>query len=416
MISPDLIRETSSLNRLAALFDPIRSAALLYLAAVTLAELVTNLVDPRLGLVLHGVSLLAMLVHATLTTRRGLQRLIFSLTLAPLIRLVSLSLPLVNFEFAYRYMIVGAPLLLAAFVAGQVVKVNFRMAGVVSSRAWRTQFLVGLSGLGLGYLEYLILRPEFFISEFNWSGLVAPALVLLVFTGFLEEYIFRGLMQYTALFALGGFGLVYISALFAALHIGYRSVLDLVFVFSVAIFFSLVAYKTRSILGVTLAHGLANIGLFLIFPFISAALGRSHTRPAESLAATAAPTPGQFSGPALWGAPPTHTFTPTASPTTTPTSASTPSPSLCAPPEDWVAYTVQPGDSLAAFRQIFDLRKSDLLAANCDPGLEEVVPGQSFYLPYLPPTPVPYTVPSETAVQPEAPGERPPPEPPSSRP
>jgi len=36
----------------------------------------------------------------------------------------------------------------------------------------------------------------------------------------------------------------------------------------VALFFGYSVHKTGSILGVTLSHGLTNIGLFLVFPFL----------------------------------------------------------------------------------------------------------------------------------------------------
>ena len=55
--------------------------------------------------------------------------------------------------------------------------------------------------------------------------------------------------------------------LFAIMHMGFHSVLDVLFVFGVAMFFGWVVKKTGSLLGVTLAHGLTNIMLFLVFPF-----------------------------------------------------------------------------------------------------------------------------------------------------
>jgi hypothetical protein len=59
-----------------------------------------------------------------------------------------------------------------------------------------------------------------------------------------------------------------VSLIFAVLHFGYRSLLDVVFVLVVALFFSVVVSTTRSLIGVTVAHGLTNVALFLIFPFV----------------------------------------------------------------------------------------------------------------------------------------------------
>jgi hypothetical protein len=90
----------------------------------------------------------------------------------------------------------------------------------------------------------------------------------LVFTGLLEEFIFRGLIQRSALENLGRRGLLYGAALFAVLHLGYRSALDVIFVFGVALFFGWVVVRTGSILGVTLSHGLTNVALYLFIPFL----------------------------------------------------------------------------------------------------------------------------------------------------
>jgi membrane protease YdiL (CAAX protease family) len=68
--------------------------------------------------------------------------------------------------------------------------------------------------------------------------------------------------------SLGRGGLVYTAVIFAVLHMGYQSWLDLIFVITVALFFGWVVQRSGSILGVTLAHGLINISLFLVFPFL----------------------------------------------------------------------------------------------------------------------------------------------------
>ena len=69
--------------------------------------------------------------------------------------------------------------------------------------------------------------------------------------------------------AVGVPGLVYVSALFAVLHIGHLSVADVMFVFLVGLVFASLVRRTGSLFGVTLAHGATNIGLFLVFPFLA---------------------------------------------------------------------------------------------------------------------------------------------------
>ncbi len=117
--------------------------------------------------------------------------------------------------------------------------------------------------------EYWILRPEPLVPAFEWTALVWPAFILLISTGLLEEMIFRGLLQRAAIDVLGLWGIGYVAILFAVLHTGYQSLLDVLFVLAaVGLFFGWIVYRTRSLLGVTLAHGLTNIVLFLVMPFV----------------------------------------------------------------------------------------------------------------------------------------------------
>jgi membrane protease YdiL (CAAX protease family) len=241
--------------------------ALAYLGAVAAAELLTTFVEPRVGLVLHAVLLLVLMVHAALTWERPHYQVLLALIFAPLIRMLSLSLPMGRFSVVYWYFITSVPLFAAALMAGRILQFSRRELGL-NLRRLPVQLLITVTGLGFGYLEYMILRPKPLVTAFTWEKLWLPALILLVSTGFSEELIFRGLMQQAAKESLGRFSIPYVSLLFAVLHVGYRSLLDVVFVFAVALFFGYAVEKTESLAGVTLAHGLTNIVLFLVAPFV----------------------------------------------------------------------------------------------------------------------------------------------------
>ncbi len=247
----------------------IRISSLLYLLGLTLAEIFTNLIEPRIGLVLHAVLLVTMLLHSSICSKRLQQRFLLTFALAPLIRLISLSMPLPDFPYVYWYALVGAPLFLAAFVVIRSGHLSRQMLGL-NLRRFPAQLLIGITGFIFGAVEYFILHPAPLISAIKIEQMLLPALILLIFTGFLEELIFRGMLQYTALRSIGRFGLVFVAMVFATLHIGYRSILDLIFVFAVALFFGWAAQRTGSILGVTLSHGLTNIALFMLVPFLLA--------------------------------------------------------------------------------------------------------------------------------------------------
>lgn len=243
-------------------------AATVYLAGITLAELCTTFLDPNLGLILHAILLVALLVHAALTWESPLHRLLLPLTLAPLIRLLSLTLPLKAFPVLYYwYFIVSVPLFAAAFSVVRLLKLRAADLGL-SLRYPLAQALVIFTGVIFGYAEYQIIRPTPLIGSLTLAEFWLPALILMVSTGFAEEFIFRGIMQKTAAEVIGKWAVVYTSALFAVLHIGYKSALDVLFVFVVALIFGWFRERTGSILGITLAHGWTNIFLFLLMPFL----------------------------------------------------------------------------------------------------------------------------------------------------
>ncbi|MEA4906461.1 MAG: CPBP family intramembrane metalloprotease [Chloroflexi bacterium] len=244
-------------------------SVLVYLGAIAAAEGLTTLVaTAAAGLVFHALVMVALLLHSAITPQPRLQHLYLTLALAPLIRIVSLSLPLQNYAFVYWYIIVGIPLFLSVGMVARYAGFGLKETGV-NARHLPVQLLFGIAGLGLGGIEYLVLRPAALVSSLSLESIWLPAMILVIFTGLLEEFIFRGVMQkaFTAVFG-HNWGILYISALFAVLHVGYQSALDVVFVFAVALLFGWFAHKTGSILGVTLAHGLTNISLFLLFPFL----------------------------------------------------------------------------------------------------------------------------------------------------
>jgi uncharacterized protein YjbI with pentapeptide repeats/membrane protease YdiL (CAAX protease family) len=246
----------------------VQLQALGYLGLIAFAEILTNLIDPRVGLIAHSCLLLLLLYQASRQWEHPIHRFFLSLAFAPLIRLLSLSLPLAQFKLVYWYLITSVPIFVAVLIVRHVLNLSWTAVGV-NLRAFRQQFLVGLAGLVFGYIEYQLLEPDPLVNNLTLRQIWVPALILLFSTGFLEELLFRGIMQRTATETLSQFGLVYVALVFAALHIGYKSIPDLIFVFAVGLFFGWTVQKTHSILGVTLAHGLTNIILFLVIPFLS---------------------------------------------------------------------------------------------------------------------------------------------------
>ena len=241
--------------------------AIIYLLAITGAELVTVYVQPIWGIICHIVILVVVIVRSAVSVRYPYRPLLLSLALVPLVRIISLSMPLANIPQLWWYPIIYGPLLVAAIVVMRVLDYKPVQVGLTFKRL-PVQAAVALSGIGFGIVEYFILAPEPAIAELTWQAAWLPALIFILCTGFVEELIFRGVLQHSAQEVFGRWGIIYVSLLFAVLHIGFLSGIDVAFVFAVALFFGWVVQKTGSLLGVTLSHGITNIVLYLVAPFL----------------------------------------------------------------------------------------------------------------------------------------------------
>lgn len=241
-----------------------------YMLAIVAAELSVAYLNVEVGLVLEFIILFALLVNSSIHESYNFSTLLRSMMILPMIRIIGLSIPgLIGINSLYWFPIIAIPLFAASFTLMRTQKLSRKKVGLVLGNI-PVQLIIALSGVVLGFTEYLILKPEALIPSFTLQTVLIGSAILIISTGFAEELLFRGILQKNAENVFGKiFGLLYASILFTALHIGWHSSLDLLFVFGVAMFYGYAFQKTRSLLGVTLSHGLSNTFLFLIMPFIA---------------------------------------------------------------------------------------------------------------------------------------------------
>ena len=241
-----------------------------YLIVIVFAEVVTSFVDPRYGLSLHSIILISLLTLYSLKHGENpSSKPYLSLALAPLIRIISLSVPLRYLPSYSWYVVVNIPVLVATLAMMRVQGIGLKDAGLAFKKPLEVAG-IALTGIPLGFIDYFILRPEPLAPGLSFWNLMLLAIGLGLSTGFVEELVFRGIMQPNAVEAFGErLGLIGVTAVFAALHIGWLSMLDLAFVFSIGLFYGFTALKTGNIIGVSLSHGITNVVLFLVAPSIN---------------------------------------------------------------------------------------------------------------------------------------------------
>ena len=240
-----------------------------YLILIATGETVTSFIDPSYGLFLHSIILISLLTLSALWHRANpASNLLLNLSLAPLIRILSLSLPLTYFPRYAWYLVVSIPVFAATATMMRIQGIGLRDVGITLKKPL-AQTGIALTGIPFGIIEYFILKPQPLAADLTFRELILLAIALIFSTGFVEELVFRGTLQNSAVKALGEkAGIIGVTAVFAALHIGWLSILDVAFVFAIGLFFGFSTLKTGSIIGVSLAHGITNVLLFLAMPSI----------------------------------------------------------------------------------------------------------------------------------------------------
>jgi uncharacterized protein len=245
----------------------VLSLSLVYLIAIVIAELIIYRVYPAGGVITYLVILFCLIISSILSKDQSQRDFSIALGLAPLIRIFSLAIPgiLVISQYLW-YIVASIPIISGIISISRTINLNANDIGLNFNKPF-VQFLVAITGIGLAIVDFRILKPAGWTSTLTIQETLFPAIVLLIFTGLIEELSFRGVMQHASK-PLGSYGWIFVAVVYGVLQIWQGSVLHCIFSFGVGLYFGWIVKKTGSILGVSGAHGLINIGLYLIFPHI----------------------------------------------------------------------------------------------------------------------------------------------------
>ena len=242
-------------------------ALLTYTGLLLIAEFVTTH-NQKMGVIVHGCIMGVLLLHSSIVENTIFSNLYASFSIVPLIRILSLCIPLIHFGYLLWFLIVAVPLFAAIFTCIYIQHLDPRSVGLKIPLRRDVPLTGGIILLAIpfGWVEYYILEPEFMLgAHASW---LVPILILLIGTGFLEELLFRGLLQHTFTEAVGMRGILIVSAIFGFLHLG-NSWLDCLLAGGIGLIYALVVRKTGSIYGVSIAHGVINTMLFLVMPYLA---------------------------------------------------------------------------------------------------------------------------------------------------
>jgi uncharacterized protein len=240
---------------------------LVFLLTIGIAEYVYSRAFPVYAVIIHILLLFTLIVWGARTRDQSRRQFWLVLGIVPIIRIVSIAMPvMLQFSQFIWYIIIAIPIFVCVVYLIQFFNYSLSDVGLT----WNYpvfQVLVGISGIGLAIIDYSILKPESLINSLSIQIIIFPAVVLMIFTAFLDELVFRGVVQ-KASAGVVSTGWVLIAGIYAATQISYGSILHCLFSFLVALYFGWIVKRTGSIAGVTLCHGLINCGVYLILPHI----------------------------------------------------------------------------------------------------------------------------------------------------
>ncbi len=193
-----------------------------------------------------------------------------SLALIPLYILFTSSLPW--FFISQQYLLPAVYSVILGLCLWHVYqkKLSLKQLFGFSKEKLLKYSLLGLAiGIPLGAGEYFILHPSPAFPTFEVKYLLRDMAYMLLFVGIGEELLFRGLIQRDLEKAFGWkWGLFGASLMFAIMHLTWRSIPELGFVFVAGLVLGFLYWKTKSLVAPIVAHGVNNVILVSVLPYL----------------------------------------------------------------------------------------------------------------------------------------------------
>ena len=239
--------------------------------AIVICEYVFAYQNVAYGIVIAlALTIAIYVVLSVLHFNHVIVRCAESLAIIPLYILFTSSLPW--FLINQQYLLPAVYSCIMGLCLWQVYQKNLSLKEIFGFNKGKLlrYSLVGLViGGTLGIGEYFILQPAPAFPTFEVKYLFRDMVYMFLFVGLAEELLFRGLIQRDLAEAFGWkWGLFGASALFAVMHLTWRSMPELLFVFIAGAILGYMYWKTKSLTGPIIAHGMNNVMLVAIAPYI----------------------------------------------------------------------------------------------------------------------------------------------------
>jgi len=230
---------------------------------IILAEMLLFLNKMQPAMIVHAFNLILIIALNIYINNRIYPILL----LLPLFRLLNVAMPVFFQLTLYSYSMVYAPMFIPIYFIMKNGLLSRKEAGITFRGFWLYLPLALAVGFALGWGENRILGSGVLVPDSSIRSILTLALIMIIFVGIVEEFVFRSALQTVMEERLGGTaGIVIASIIFGFMHSGYHLPLELLYVSFAGLVFGLLFWLTKSLPVIALAHGVTNISLFLVAP------------------------------------------------------------------------------------------------------------------------------------------------------
>nr|WP_229390607.1 type II CAAX endopeptidase family protein [Methanosarcina sp. DH2]MCC4770619.1 CPBP family intramembrane metalloprotease [Methanosarcina sp. DH2] len=194
--------------------------------------------------------------------------------LLPILRLVNLSMPIFFESNLYSFLFIYVPMAIPATIISVHQEIpGEKKADLLKKMKVYLPFSI-LAGLVLAEAEYLFIRTSPLIPDLSPVNLLQLTIIMIFVVGFVEEFIFRGIIQTRLEEFLGpAGGILLASLLFGIMHSSYGTPYEIAYTFLAGGILGYLFYRTKSLSLVVMIHGFINVFLFGLIPHLGPGLG-----------------------------------------------------------------------------------------------------------------------------------------------
>jgi membrane protease YdiL (CAAX protease family) len=247
-----------------------RMTGLAYVIAIVASDAFFTPLDVRIGMAAHALLIGLLFFHGATITNTRPRAFLWALSLVPVSRILSLSLPLSELPIQSWYWIIGGLMTLSGIFAVRATGLTVVELGLTIRPRWVWLDILGAPlGVVLGFVAYLITRPTGWLSDFAapeaWQVLLTVTVAMVI----PEELVYRGVLLRAGYRALGPLITIVVAVVYAGAFAGSADSY-IVLVLAANVLFSLLALRTGSLIGPILSHAALNVSLIVLAPMYGA--------------------------------------------------------------------------------------------------------------------------------------------------